>query len=100
MLLFGGTCQVFNNPADVLSIVLRGTLGRSRFGGPQGGGPRPPRPPPVPPVPPVPGAFDAAFDPVARVIRLAVSAARADGALSDDERALIMERAKEAGVAW
>jgi uncharacterized membrane protein YebE (DUF533 family) len=140
---------VFNNPADVLSIVLRGTLGRSgrkrarratRFltgnrgflstsaiiaaagvawgiydtvtgqNNPQG----PPVPnvphvpnipgagvgavPPAPSVPPLPAAFDAALDPVARVIRLAVSAAKADGALSDQERALILDRAREAGL--
>jgi uncharacterized membrane protein YebE (DUF533 family) len=149
---------VLNNPADVLSIVLRGTLGRSgrkrarkatRFltgnrgflstsaligmagvawgiydtikgqGQPATGGvagtgnvpgvPIVPGVPmagfPVPEVPPVPGAssvpgvFEAALDPVARVIRLAVSAAKADGTLSDQERALIMERAKEAGFA-
>jgi uncharacterized membrane protein YebE (DUF533 family) len=134
---------VLNNPADILSIVLRGTLGRSgrkrarratRFlTGNRGflstsaligmagvawgiydtlqgqsqlqvpGVPHVPQAgagavPPVPQMPPTPGAFDAAFDPVARVIRLAVSAAKADGALSDDERALIMARAKEAGL--
>ena len=136
---------MLNNPADVLSIVLRGTLGRSgrkrarkatRFvtgnrgflstsaliaaagvawgiydtvtaqnqpssttpqnvptvpSGPTGGVP-------VPPIPGVAGAFDAALDPVARVIRLAVSAARADGALDAAERALIMARAREAGL--
>ena len=145
MLLFGGTKVVFNNPADVLSIVLRGTLGRSgrkrarratRFlTGHKGflstsaiiaaagvawgiydtvtgqnqppGGAVPPVPGPgfgtVPPVagagmPPVPAAFEAALDPVVRVIRLAVSAAKADGALADDERALIMARANEAGL--
>jgi uncharacterized membrane protein YebE (DUF533 family) len=145
MLLFGGTKAVFNNPADILSIVLRGTLGRSgrkrarrasRFltghkgflstsaiiaaagvawgiydtvtaqNQPQGPA-VPPVPGPgfgaVPPVPgaglpPMPAAFEAALDPVARVIRLAVSAAKADGALADDERALIMTRAKEAGL--
>lgn len=137
---------MLNNPADVLSIVLRGALGRSgrkrarratRFlTGNRGflstsaligmagvawgiydslksqnppqvpqvpGVPHVPQAgfgtdPPVPQVSPTPGAFDAAFDPVARVIRLAVSAAKADGALSDDERAVIMERAKEAGL--
>ena len=46
----------------------------------------------------MPGAFEAALDPVARVIRLAVSAAKADGTLSDSERALIMDRAREAGL--
>jgi uncharacterized membrane protein YebE (DUF533 family) len=49
-------------------------------------------------VPPIPAAFDAALDPVARIIRLAVSAAKADGQLSDDERRLIMARAKDAGL--
>lgn len=51
-------------------------------------------------VPPIPTAtaFEAALDPVARVIRLAVSAAKADGQLTDEERALIMARAKEAGL--
>jgi len=139
---------VLNNPADVLSIVLRGTLGRSgrkrarkatRFltgnrgflstsaligmagvawgiydtmkGQAQGTVPATPTAPfpdtgsvplpgapPLPDIPPVAAAFDAALDPVARVIRLAVSAARADGTLSDQERALIMERAREAGL--
>jgi uncharacterized membrane protein YebE (DUF533 family) len=141
---------VLNNPADVLSIVLRGTLGRSgrkrakratRFlTGNRGflstsaligmagvawgiydtlkgqnaqatvpGVPQVPTVPgagfgtvpPVPAVPPVPrltGALDAALDPVARVIRLAVSAAKADGILADSERELIMERAREAGL--
>ena len=137
---------MLNNPADVLSIVLRGTLGRSgrkrarkatRFltgnkgflstsaligmagvawgiydtmkaenqgtavpgvpgvatGSVPGSGV-----PPVPGMPPLPAAFEAALDPVARVIRLAVSAAKADGTLSEQERALIMERAREAGL--
>ena len=49
-------------------------------------------------VPPGSAAFDVAFDPVARIIRLAVSAARADGTLSEPERALILERARVAGL--
>ena len=49
-------------------------------------------------VPPIPPAFEAAFDPAARIIRLAMSAAKADGTLSDSERALIMDRAREAGL--
>ena len=137
---------MLNNPADVLSIVLRGTLGRSgrkrarratRFlTGHKGflgtsaligmagvawgiydtlkaqnnpavpGVPPVPQvpgagfqvPPPLPPVPSMPGAFEAALDPVARVIRLAVSAAKADGTLTDQERAMILERAQEAGL--
>jgi uncharacterized membrane protein YebE (DUF533 family) len=134
---------VLNNPADVLSIVLRGTLGRSgrkrarratRFltgnrgflstsaliaaagvawgiydtvtgqnQAPQPAVPGVPGVPgvglPVPEVPgSVPGAFEAALDPVGRVVRLAVSAAKADGSLSDQERQLILERAREAGL--
>ncbi len=37
-------------------------------------------------------------DDVMRVIRLAVSAARADGTLSAEERALILEHARKAGL--
>jgi uncharacterized membrane protein YebE (DUF533 family) len=40
----------------------------------------------------------AAIDPLVRVVQLAVSAAKADGSLTDPERALILERAKQAGV--
>ena len=134
---------MLNNVADVLSVVLRGSLGRSgrkrarrasRFltghrgflsastiigaagvawgiydtlkkqTSPMvpGGATVPPVPagsvPPIPAVPTVPGAIEAAFDPVARIIRLAVSAAKADGTLTDQERALIMDRAREAGL--
>jgi uncharacterized membrane protein YebE (DUF533 family) len=49
-------------------------------------------------IPPIPAAFEAAFDPVARIIRLAVSAAKADGTLNDRERAMIVERAREVGL--
>ena len=134
---------MLNNPADVLSVVLRGTLGRSGrkrarraanfitgHGGllsastmiaaagvawgiydtlkerkvpevpPVPGGPDVPAVPQVPPVPgaPVAAAFGNAIDPLARVIQLAVSAARADGQLTDQEKALIMDRAREAGL--
>ena len=53
---------------------------------------------PVPQVPPVPVLPEPLPDPVLRVIRLAVSAARADGDLSDKERVLILARAREAGL--
>ena len=49
-------------------------------------------------IPPIPAAFEAALDPVARIIRLAVSAAKADGTLSEQERAAILEHAREAGL--
>ena len=49
-------------------------------------------------VPPVTSVVESALDPVARIIRLAVSAAKADGTLSDGERAMILERAREVGL--
>jgi uncharacterized membrane protein YebE (DUF533 family) len=143
---------VLTNPADVLSVVLRGTLGRSgrkrarratKFltghggflsastmiaaagvawgiydtlknqnssmapggstvpGGssvPLGAVPPIPTVPQVPTVPTMPAAFEAALDPLARIIRLAVSAAKADGQLTDQERTMIMARARESGL--
>lgn len=151
---------VLNNVADMLSVVLAGTLGRSgrkrarrasKFltghrgflsastiigaagvawgiydtlknqngaasvpgvhtvpGVPTGAG----QPTPSSPisVPPIPTAFESSpklatgsaseggLDPVARIIRLAISAAKADGQLSEQERTLIMDRAREAGL--
>ena len=138
---------MLNNVTDVLSVVLRGTLGRSgrkrarraskfltghsgflstsaiigaagvAWGiydtlkakdqgavlvpGMSGASPAPGIPAGVvagAAVPPIPAAIEAALDPVARIIRLAVSAAKADGTLSDQERGVIMARAKEAGL--
>lgn len=52
--------------------------------------------------PPIPGPLTQSGPPipndVVRVVRLAVSAARADGTLSPQERALILEHARQAGV--
>ena len=137
---------MFNNVADVLGVVLTGTLGRSGrkrahratkfLTGHRGflsastlmaaagvawgiydtmknqnsAVPGVPTVPNVPgasfpsgstvrgtAVPPIPTA-EAPLDPVARIIRLAVSAAKADGTLDDKERALIMDRAQQAGL--
>jgi uncharacterized membrane protein YebE (DUF533 family) len=131
------------DPADIVSIVLRGALGRSGrkrasrarnfLSGHSGflsasalmaaagiawgvydsmksttvsaatGGSASAAPPPVP-VPPLPtGVVVATADgpmpfAVLRLVRLAVSAARADGTLSAQERELILQRAREAGV--
>lgn len=51
-------------------------------------------------VPPIPGQAAASTMPaeVLRIVRLAVSAARADGTLTAPERALILEQARKAGV--
>ena len=135
---------MLNNVTDVLSVVLRGSLGRSGrkrarratsfLTGHRGflstsaligaagvawgiydtlkakdqsaimvpgvaGAPPVPGVPGVPgAIPPIPSAIEAALDPVARIIRLAVSAAKADGTLSDQERAAILEHAREAGL--
>ena len=130
---------MLNTPADVLSVVLRGALGRSgrkrasraaRFLTGHGGflsagtmiaaagvawgiydtlkdrnsqvpgvpGVPLGQIPPIPVTPQMPAAFGEAIDPLARVIQLAVSAARADGQLTDQEKAMIMDRAREAGL--
>jgi tellurite resistance protein len=66
-------------------------------------------PTPLPPLPNIGGAGVSTPDvsgsgagapaDVLRMLRLACSAARADGAMSDDERAAVIEQAKAAGVA-
>jgi uncharacterized membrane protein YebE (DUF533 family) len=128
---------------DIVSIVLRGALGRSGrkrarrarnfltghsgflsasalvaaagiawgvWDSLQSSAAAPAQPGAAPPVPPIPvppsspaGAVVATPDgplpfEVLRLVRLAVSAARADGTLSPQERALILQRAREAGV--
>jgi len=132
---------VLNNPADILSIVLRGAMGRSgrkrakratKFITGNGGfltastvlaaagvawgiydsvkGQNVPQVPHVPmgvgasgamggtPVPPLPVIPAAPVDPVLQMIRLAVSASRADGELTATEREAIVARAREAGL--
>ena len=134
---------MLNNPADMLSMVLRGTLGRSgrkrarkatqfltghqgflsastimaaagvawgiydtlknqnqgtASASPASTGAGPAAPPPIPTFPTVPAAVAAAIDPLMRVVQLAISAAKADGTLNEQERALILDRAREAGV--
>jgi uncharacterized membrane protein YebE (DUF533 family) len=51
--------------------------------------------------PPIPGSVTSGLvlpNDVVRVVRLAVSAARADGTLSPQERAMILDQAREAGI--
>jgi uncharacterized membrane protein YebE (DUF533 family) len=59
-------------------------------------GPTPSAPPPLPGPIAQPGPV--LPNDVVRVVRLAVSAARADGKLTPQERALILEHAREAGI--
>jgi uncharacterized membrane protein YebE (DUF533 family) len=67
---------------------------------PLGGSTTPPLPPaPRTAPPPLPGAAAGAFpDHVLRLVRLTVSAARADGDLSIDERGVILEQARRVGA--
>ena len=117
---------MFNNPADILSVVLRGAMGRSgrkrarratKFLTGDGGFltassvlaaagvawgiydsvkrqdlPQVPRGAPIPVLP-----ADLP-NPVLQMIRLAVSASRADGELSALEREQILSRARAAGL--
>jgi uncharacterized membrane protein YebE (DUF533 family) len=54
----------------------------------------------VPPLPNIPGTpADAATDPAMRLVRLAVSAANADGVMNEQERAVVRQQAQSAGVA-
>ena len=133
---------MLTNPADILSIVLRGAMGRSgrkrarratRFITGNGGfltastvlaaagvvwgifdsmkGQDVPQTAGVPgvtgaiapaafgsTVPPIPVVPATTVDPVLQMIRLAVSASRADGDLTAQEREVILARAKEAGL--
>ena len=120
---------MLTNPADILSIVLRGAMGRSgrkrarratRFITGNGGfltastvlaaagvawgifdsvrGQNVPQAPGVPNVPPIPVAAAVMPDPVLQMIRLAVSASRADGELTPQERELILARSQAAGL--
>jgi len=65
------------------------------------GGPAPaPPPPPLPAAgaPPLPGAAGGLPEHVLRIVRLTVSAARADGDLSLEERGAILEHARAVGA--
>jgi uncharacterized membrane protein YebE (DUF533 family) len=55
---------------------------------------------PLPPLPVMGGASSSApiSEPALRIVRLAISAAYADGAVSEQERAAILEQARSAGV--
>ena len=50
------------------------------------------------PLPPLPGPPGVSAD-VLRIVRLAISAANADGAMSEPERLAVVQQAKDAGVA-
>ena len=53
---------------------------------------------PLPPLPVVGGSAAAVSDQALQIVRLAISSAYADGAVTDQERAAILEHARAAGV--
>ena len=63
---------------------------------------QPASPPPVPSVTPdgtaASSTTSAASDDVLRIVRLAISAAHADGAMNENERAAVLEQARKAGA--
>jgi uncharacterized membrane protein YebE (DUF533 family) len=110
--LTGGTGSLVT-PTTVLAaagvawgIYEAATRNRATPAPPPLPGAAPPPPPPIPSAasipPPIPGTPSEADDELPpallRVVRLAISAARVDGALSPEELQAIMERAREAGA--
>jgi uncharacterized membrane protein YebE (DUF533 family) len=80
-----------NQPQPTQTLPTQ-TLPTQTWGPPSGG--------PAASVPPLPVASPPGVSvDVLRLVRLAVSAASADGAMSDQERAAVVEQAKNAGVA-
>lgn len=84
----------------------KSTAGATPAAGPgpgaSGGGPQPvgtsATPPPIPGAAALPTAPAGVPVEVARIVRLAVSAANADGAMSEVERSAIVQHARDAGV--
>src|SRR5262245_18506675 len=74
--------------------------GGGQWGGGSGVSPAPVGAAPVAAVPPIPGSATSADVDVdaLRVVRLAVSAAGADGVMSEKERAAVVQQAKSSGV--
>jgi uncharacterized membrane protein YebE (DUF533 family) len=107
--LTGGRGSLLSNPATLLTAAgvawgIYETLQNKPGAGPGTAAPAPSGPsqsPAAPPLPPLPGAAAPAADVPddVRIVRLAISAAKADGSMSDHERAAIMQQATAAGVA-
>ncbi len=117
--LTGGGGSFLSNPATLLGAAgvawgiyetLQAGQGSQGAAGPvhpvqPGGGPQRPAAsestgpgaaavPPLPDAPPVPGGDDNAM----RLVRLAISAAHADGTMTERERAAVLQQAADAGV--
>ena len=107
--LTGRHGSLWSNPTTLLTAAgvawgIYETLQNKGAGGPEGApgaaqgfGTSTAPAQPLPPLPNLGGAAPATDD-AARVIRLAVSAALADGVVNDQERAAILQQARAAGV--
>ena len=86
----------------IYETLQQGPAGTSAPGAPGGTGfPPPGAPGTTPPLPPLPVVGNAAApvsDPALQMVRLAISAANADGSVSEQERNAILEHARSAGV--
>lgn len=110
--LTGGRRGFFSNPATLLTAAGLAWGVFDMLKQPQGLPVRSPSPDPVVVPPPIPGTAPrlssapattpapvSVSDDVLRLVRLAISAAYADGTISDHERAAIMQQAQAAGAA-
>ena len=97
--LTGGHRSVFSNPATLLTAagvawgIVETLKGRDSTGSMGSVRSVPP------PLPDLSGAPSSTQDDAMRLIRLAVSAAHADGTMNERERAAVLEQASAAGVA-
>jgi uncharacterized membrane protein YebE (DUF533 family) len=100
--LTGGSGSLINANTLLAAAGLAWGLFEAAQGSSSGSSAAPGAAPSPAPPPPLPGASGASADPAApelrRLIRLAISAARADGDLSLEERGRIQAKAREAGA--
>jgi uncharacterized membrane protein YebE (DUF533 family) len=97
--------SLLTNPTVLLTAagLAWGVYETLQQGGQSGAGPATPQSGaglggPLPPLPTVGSSAAPLTDDALRIVRLAVSAAYADGSVSDEERAAILEQARAAGV--
>jgi uncharacterized membrane protein YebE (DUF533 family) len=93
---------MLSNPQTLLTVAgvawgIFETLQGQNTAGASSPAPSPAAATAAPPLPSIPGAPEVPPDAV-RMIRLAVAAASADGTLSDDDRARVVEQARGAGA--
>jgi len=104
--LTGSRGSIWSNPTVLLTAAgvawgIFETLQQPQPGQPPGMAPSAAGPAGVSTPPPLPNTGSPGApvpDEALRIVRLAISAANADGSVSDDERAAILEQARSAGV--